>query len=200
MTAYFDLAFTPAVCALQERKGSRVHYAIHTEAGPDEEHAHDLDERERELICSRDSFYLASVSETGWPYVQHRGGPPGFVRLLDAHTIGWLERTGNRQYVGTGNISADGRVAAIFMDYPTRARLKLFGRASYHANPAAELLEALSPDGARTDGAVTIEVLATDWNCQKYITPRFTADQVAAEVAALERRIHDLERQLPEGS
>ena len=145
------------------------------------------------MLTGRDSFYLASVSETGWPYVQHRGGDVGFVKILDDQTIGWSERRGNRQYLGTGNITANGRVAAIFVDYPSRTRLKLFGRATYHADPAPELLARLEALDERVDGVVTVEVLATDWNCPKYITPRFTDEQLRAVTNRFEARIVDLE-------
>jgi hypothetical protein len=176
VTAYFDIAMTPTVLELQEEKGSPVRNT--SGSGTDPRTRHRLDQREIEMLTGRDSFYLASVSETGWPYVQHRGGDVGFVKILDEQTIGWAERHGNRQYLGTGNITADGRVAAIFVDYPSRTRLKLFGRATYHADPAAELLARLDASDERIDGAVTVEVLATDWNCPKYITPRFTEEQL----------------------
>ena len=178
MTEYFDIAVTPAVRDLQEKKGSRALYD--PETGTDLGARHQLDDMEIEMITSRDSFYLASVSETGWPYVQHRGGNVGFIKVLDDHTIGWSERHGNHQYLGAGNITADGRVAAILVDYPSRTRLKLFGRATYHSDPAPELLAVLGAEDERVDGAVTVEVLATDWNCPKYITPRFTEDQIRA--------------------
>jgi predicted pyridoxine 5'-phosphate oxidase superfamily flavin-nucleotide-binding protein len=176
VTHYFDIALTPAVLDLQARKGSPVRHTFG--GGTDLRTRPRIDQREIEMLTGRDSFYLASVSETGWPYVQHRGGDVGFVKILDDQTIGWSERRGNRQYLGTGNITADGRVAAIFVDYPGRTRLKLFGRATYHADPAPELLARLDALHERVDGVVTVEVLATDWNCPKYITPRFTEEQL----------------------
>jgi len=148
------------------------------------------------MLTTRDSFYLASVSETGWPYVQHRGGSRGFVQLIDSHTIGWLERTGNRQYLGTGNITATGRIAAIFVDYPSRTRLKLYGLATHHPSPSPELLRGLDTDDVRNDGAITVEVVATNWNCPKYITPRFTSPEVREATSQLEMRIVELETQL----
>lgn len=194
MTDYFDLAFTPAILDLQEQKGSRE---IYRDAfGADSSGWHDLGPDEVEMITSRDSFYMATISETGWPYVQHRGGELGFVRTLDDHTIGWLERSGNRQYVGTGNISATGRVAAIFVDYPSRTRLKIYGQATHHPEPTDALLAALGGDRIRHDGAVTIEVLASNWNCPKYITPRFTQPQIDAAIAPLHQRIAELEAQV----
>ena len=142
------------------------------------------------------SLYMATVSETGWPYVQHRGGDAGFVSVLDESTIGWVERTGNRQYVGTGNLTDDGRVALILMDYPSRTRLKIWGRATHHPDPSPELLERLGAEGIRADGAITIEVVATAWNCPKYITPRFTEAQVAQVTRPLADRIAELEDEL----
>ena len=192
MTDYFDIAVTPAVVELQEKKRSRALYAPGT--GTDPGAGHRFDGREIEMITSRDSFYLASVSETGWPYVQHRGGEIGFIKVIDDHTIGWSERHGNRQYLGAGNITADGRIAAILVDYPSRTRLKLFGKASYHSDPAPELLARLDAVDERLDGAVTVEVLATDWNCPKYITPRFTENQIRTVTGSLEARIVELEQ------
>lgn len=194
MTDYFDIALTPSVLELQERKGSLGMYGTTPGAGPGA--LHRLTDDELTMITSRDSFYLATVGETGWPYVQHRGGAAGFVTAIDEHTIGWVERNGNRQYIGTGNIAANGRVAAIFVDYPSRTRLKLYGRATHHAEPSPELLTALGGDGVRNDGAITVEVVATSWNCPKFITPRFTEEQVAASVEHLTARIAELEAEL----
>lgn len=198
MTDFFDIAFTPATLDLQQRKGSFGNYQTAVGQGPGE--PHQLTADEAAMIQTRDSFYLASVSETGWPYVQHRGGGVGFVKLIDDHTIGWLERNGNRQYIGTGNISANGRIAVIFVDYPSRTRLKAYGRATYHPNPSDELLAKLGGDGVRNDGVITIELLATNWNCPKYITPRFTEAEVQRVTEPLRLRIAELEAQLASGS
>ena len=201
MADFFDIAYTPTVLGLQDRRGSRGLYGG-IEASPLADAdagsltSHELTADEVELITGRDSLYLASVGENGWPYVQHRGGQPGFVHQLDAHTIGWVERTGNRQYVGTGNVSGDGRVALILMDYPSRTRLKIWGRATHHPDPSPELLERLGAEGIRADGAITIEVVATAWNCPKYITPRFTEAQVAQVTRPLVDRIAELEDEL----
>ena len=194
MTNFFDIAITPSVLALQERKGSHGMYTGQVGTGPSGPHT--ITEVEAELLLTRDSFYLASVGETGWPYVQHRGGDAGFIHILDEHTIGWAERNGNRQYVGTGNIAANGRVAAIFVDYPTKTRLKIFGEATHHADPSPELLEQLGASDMRNDGAITIRLLATDWNCPKYITPRFTEAQISGAVGQLQDRIGELEAEL----
>ena len=194
MTDFFDIAVTPTVLRLQEHKGSRGISTDRVGDGPGE--VHTLTSEEIDLLATRDSFYLASVGETGWPYVQHRGGDAGFIKILDSTTIGWVERNGNRQYIGTGNITATGKVAAIFVDYPSRTRLKVYGMATHHPEPSDELLEALGAQELRHDGAITVEVLATDWNCPKYITPRFTEQQIEGAVDLLQQRIADLETQL----
>jgi predicted pyridoxine 5'-phosphate oxidase superfamily flavin-nucleotide-binding protein len=136
---------------------------------------------EREFIALRDGFYLASVSDTGWPYVQFRGGPPGFVHTPDPHTLAWADFRGNRQYISTGNISHDDRVALFFMDYPNRTRLKLFGRASIvDTRDHPELSAPLAVSGYRAvvERAVTVTVVSYDWNCPQHITPRFTLDEL----------------------
>lgn len=190
MQSYLDELFTPSVLAVQEVKGASGMYPI-GEAAPDQ-----LDANEIAHITGSDSFYMATVSESGWPYVQHKGGDAGFVKILGPTTIGWAERSGNRQYLGTGNVAAGSNVAAIFVDYPTRTRIKVRGRATYHPDPSPELIEALGAADLRVDGAVTVEVVATAWNCPKYITPRYTAAEVEAGVQPLRDRIADLESQL----
>jgi len=194
MTNYMEIALTPAIIDIQKQKGSFGHYGDVAEG--DHEHPIQLSSDELDMILSRDSFYMASVSETGWPYVQHRGGDVGFVRQISPTTIGWVERSGNRQYLGTGNITATEKVAAIFVDYPTRTRLKLFGKATYHPEPTEELLHGLGGEGLRTDGAITVEAIGTNWNCPKYITPRFTEAQVRGHVDQLNARITELEAEL----
>ena len=161
---YTQIAFTPAVKAIQEQQGSRKSYA---RLEQDEPRAPDaLGEDEAEFIAARDSFYMATVSETGWPYLQHRGGPVGFVRVLDEHTLAFPDFRGNRQYISRGNLEGDDRVALIFMDYPNRRRLKLLGHGSV-TEVAGERM-------------FTIRVEGFDWNCPQHITPRYT-------VAELER-------------
>jgi len=190
MKNYLDDLFTPSVLAVQHRKGSSGIHSIGL-AGPD-----GLDRNEIAHITARDSFYLATISESGWPYAQHRGGDAGFVKVLGPTTIGWAERSGNRQYLGTGNILADKRVSAIFVDYPNRTRLKLRGHATYHPEPSAALVDELDASGMRVDGAVTLEVVASEWNCPKYITPRYTQAQIEAAAEPLRQRIRELEGQL----
>jgi predicted pyridoxine 5'-phosphate oxidase superfamily flavin-nucleotide-binding protein len=136
---------------------------------------------------------MASVSETGWPYVQHRGGPGGFVRVIDQKTLGFPNFSGNRQFVSTGNLQVDDRVSLFFMDYPNKARLKLLGRVKTSKDP--EILESLALEGcsAKIGRAFLIDVAAIDWNCPQHITPRFTAEDTDSAVAPLRSRIAELE-------
>jgi predicted pyridoxine 5'-phosphate oxidase superfamily flavin-nucleotide-binding protein len=189
---FAELAFTPKVKAFQEGLGSRRGYA-RIESG-EASHAA-LGPREAAFIALRDSFYMASVSETGWPYVQHRGGPPGFLRVLDDRTLGFADFKGNRQYVSVGNLSGDDRVSLFFMDYPNRTRLKLLGRAQRVELDQAELIAKLVLPGypAQLERGFLIRVEAFDWNCPQHITPRFTAAEVEAETAPLRQRIAELE-------
>ena len=193
---FAEIAFTPGVKAVQEALGSREGYA-RFEGGPD--HHHVLGEPEAAFIAARDSFYLASVGETGWPYVQHRGGPPGFLKVLDERTLGFADFRGNRQYVSLGNMVADDRVALFLMDYPNRTRLKLLGRARPVAgDAAAETLARLAlPDyRARVERGILISVEGFDWNCPQHITPRFTLDEVERAAAPLHARIAELEAEV----
>jgi predicted pyridoxine 5'-phosphate oxidase superfamily flavin-nucleotide-binding protein len=171
MGRFAKVAFTPSVRAMQERMGSRPAYA-RIEAG-DEPDA--LGEAEAEFIAERDSFYMASVGETGWPYIQHRGGPKGFVRVLDAHTLGFADYRGNRQYVSVGNVARDDRVALIFVDYREPARLKVLARATIvTADDDPKALERLvdAAYGAHVERGFLLRVEGFDWNCPQHITPR----------------------------
>lgn len=189
MRNYLDLAYTPITRALHSERGSADRYDT-SSPGPDA-----LSDHEVEHITARDSFYMATVTEEGWPYVQHRGGDAGFVTVTGPTALGWIERTGNRQYIGTGNLRANGRVAMIFVDYAQRTRLKVFGTATLHTNPSDELITQLGGTELRNDGAITVEVEATDWNCPKYITPRLTADAVRDGVESMQLRINELEEE-----
>jgi hypothetical protein len=143
---------------------------------------------------------MATVSETGWPYVQHRGGPVGFVRVLDARTIGFADFRGNRQYVSVGNLMRDDRVSLLFMDYPNRARLKVLGRVSLIRREQREILDRLEVSSyrARVERGFLIRVEAFDWNCPQHITQRFTLAEVEEATAPLRRRIAELEALLKE--
>jgi len=193
---FAEIAFTPAVRAQQEAHGSRASYA-RFEDGPPRNGRFGPDEAG--FVEARDGFYLASVGETGWPYVQFRGGPPGFVRVLDEGTLAWADFRGNRQYVSAGNLAGDGRVALIFMDYAARRRLKVLGRAEALEVGAddglAERLAVASYD-ARVERAVRVRIEAFDWNCPQHITPRFTVDEVERAARPLRERVAELEARL----
>ena len=182
---YGEIAFTDAVRSVQQEMRSRAGYA-QREAGPD--YNDRLTDAEMAFIAERDGFYLASVSETGWPYVQFRGGPRGFLRVLDERTLGYADFRGNRQYITTGNVAGNDRVSLFIMDYAHRRRLKIFGHykaVGLRDDPtlAAKLATANYP--ARVERAVLITVAAFDWNCPQHITPRFTEPELAEALAPL---------------
>tara|TARA_Y100001001_G_scaffold31677_1_gene26327 strand:+ start:275 stop:844 length:570 start_codon:yes stop_codon:yes gene_type:complete len=176
---FAEIAFTRTVKQVQEDMGSRSGYAS-IETGPDRNHL--LRERECTFIEARDSFYIASVSETGWPYIQHRGGPAGFLKVIDQSTIGFADYSGNRQYVTTGNVLNNDRVALFLMDYPNRRRLKLLGRMALVGPDQPSMLDGLQDDsyGAKVEKGMLIHVEAFDWNCPQHITPRYTQAEVEA--------------------
>jgi predicted pyridoxine 5'-phosphate oxidase superfamily flavin-nucleotide-binding protein len=195
---FFTTAFTPAVQAEQVKHGSRSAYARLTVAGEDADSS-GLTEAEIRFIGERDSFYLGTVSETGWPHVQHRGGPVGFVRVLDPKSLAWADFSGNRQYVSIGNTSANDKVALIFVDYPARQRLKILGRmTTAEIGDRADLRAKLEMPGYRAtiEHAIQVRVEAFDWNCPQHIVPRYSLSEIQELVAPLQRKIADLETQL----
>jgi len=189
---FAEIAFTDTVRQVQAALGSRRGYEKMERSA---EAGDRLGEREAAFVAARDSFYMATVGETGWPYVQHRGGPAGFVRVLDAGTIGFADFRGNRQYVSVGNLLGDGRVALFFMDYANRTRLKVYGRVKLVGDGPSDVLARLRvPEyAAPVERGFVIGVEAFDWNCPQHITPRYTLDQVEGATAALRRRIGELE-------
>ena len=189
---FLDIATTPSVRAAQSANGSAAHYA----SFKSKRTSQDLGEAEIAFIAARDSFYMASVSETGWPYVQHRGGPPGFLRVLDAKTLAFADFRGNRQYISLGNLTADGRASLILMDYPNRARLKLYVRIEAKdiaAEPGLEEKLIVPGYKAKPERALVMHVEAFDWNCPQHITPRFSETELADALAPVRQRIADLE-------
>ena len=162
---FAEIAFTPTVKKIQEQLGSRQSYARMEQVEGVKNHY--LGELEVQFITARDSFYIATVSETGWPYVQHRGGPSGFLRVLDQVTIGFADFRGNRQYVSVGNVMSNDRVSLFLMDYPKKRRLKLFGRARLVSLDEDHILHRLEmPDyRARVERGFLISVQGFDWNC-----------------------------------
>ena len=194
---FADIAFTDAVKAAQEQCGSRLqNERMQQTGGP-----HDaLGEAESAFISQRDSFYMATVSETGWPYVQHRGGPPGFLKVLGPKTLAFADFRGNTQLVSAGNAVANDRVSLILMDYRHRQRLKVLGRIGFEdaSGAAPDLLKAVQLPGyrGRVERVALIHVEAFDWNCPQHITPRFTEAEVRAAAQPLHDRIAELEAKL----
>ncbi|MBY0246374.1 MAG: pyridoxamine 5'-phosphate oxidase family protein [Nitrospiraceae bacterium] len=190
---YLQMMMTESVRAAQRRYYRR---ALMIADAPD----HDpLGEAEVRFIADRDSFYLGSVGETGWPYIQHRGGPKGFLKVLDPFTLAFVDYRGNRQLLSTGNFNANGRVALFLMDYKNRSRLKILGRVrveDIREHPALAEQLAQRDIQVKVERIILIEVLSFDWNCSKHITPRYSLDEVEEAIAPLRTRIAELEAQL----
>jgi len=189
---YLDIARTPSVIAAQQANGSAELYG-RTDI-PREFNL--FTPAEAAFIAQRDSFYLATVSETGWPYVQHRGGPVGFLRLLDAKTLAFADYRGNRQYISLGNATANSRVSLFLMDYPNRRRLKIY--ATMEVRPLEgndELLQTLGTPGykAKAERAILFHLEAFDWNCPQHITPRFSEAELAQALGPMRLRLEQLE-------
>jgi predicted pyridoxine 5'-phosphate oxidase superfamily flavin-nucleotide-binding protein len=194
--AFSDIAFTPTVRELQTRMGSRRNYAALDRSS---ERRDRLTGKEIAFISARDSFYQATVSETGWPYVQFRGGPAGFLKIRDDRTLAYADFRGNVQYISVGNLLTNERISIILMDYPNQRRLKLLGRVRLvQAAEDLQLMQELQhPDYAATvERAFVITIEGYDWNCPQHITPRFTEAEVTAAVAPLHERIRALEAEL----
>lgn len=194
---FAEIMFTPSVKAAQTRMGARG--ANERFEDPETPARDRLGPAEIGFIGQRDSFYMATVSEAGWPYVQHRGGPPGFLKVLDDKTVGFADYRGNRQYVSVGNLAENDRVSLILVDYPNRRRLKIIGHlriADLRSEP--ETMERLQDSGygARIERAMVVSVEGFDWNCPQHITPRFTQAQVQELVAPLVERLRAAEARL----
>lgn len=194
---YLRQLFTPSVKQLQSRSGSRASYE-RAAARPDEPDR--LGAQEREFLETADHFFLATIGETGWPYVQHRGGPPGFIKVLGPSRIGYAEFRGNQQFISAGNVQADPRASILIMDYANRARLKLIGRLRLvpleDADPSLRN-RLVSPDyPGRAERVAIFDVEGFDWNCPQHIVPRFTVQQMEAVMAPLRLRIAELEARL----
>ncbi len=182
---------------------AQAHYYGASPVIPPGDEQDPLGQDEIDFIASRDSFYLATISESNWPYIQHRGGPKGFLRVLDSQHLGFLDLHGNRQMLTTGNLSAHDRVSIFLMDYPARARLKILGHARVlDARDHPDLVEQLQLPGQkeRAERIFLIDVVSYDWNCPKYITPRFTAEEVQEAIQPLKERIAELEKRLAESN
>lgn len=197
---FAELAFTDAVRDIQSNEGSRRSYARMDEGS---DYNNVLGPNEAQFIAARDSFYMATVGETGWPYVQHRGGPAGFVNIIDEKTLGFADFRGNRQYISVGNLSQNDRVSLFFMDYPNKTRLKVLGRVRPVDLMEQDIPQNLSFDSgyrAKAERGLLITVEAFDWNCPQHITPRYTQAEVDLAVMSLKTTISDLEAKLAQRS
>ncbi|WP_132999763.1 pyridoxamine 5'-phosphate oxidase family protein [Luteimonas arsenica] len=191
---FADLMFTPAVRGVQSEQGSRQAYERFD--APDSPALDRFSFRESEFIATRDSLYLASVSETGWPYVQHRGGPPGFIKVLDEQTLGLADYRGNRQYVSVGNVRGDDRVSLILVDYVQRRRLKIVGRMRVIDRTDSDRMDLLRDQyHAEVERGLIITLEGFDWNCPQHITPRYTEAELITRLAPVYEHIASLERQ-----
>ncbi|MBO9447350.1 pyridoxamine 5'-phosphate oxidase family protein [Ruegeria sp. R14_0] len=189
--AFSELTFTPAVRAHQERMGSAKTYSKFIEEGPQQ--GHEIGEAEKTFIEARDGFYQSTVSETGWPYVQYRGGPIGFLKVLGPRTIGYADFSGNKQYISRGNLDGNDRIAMILMDYANQRRLKILGRVEFAEGEAAAA--SLYPEDAEApaERAVIIRVEGLDWNCPRHITPRFTEAELRPHLNRLGQQLAQLQ-------
>lgn len=193
-----DVAFTPAVKTIQERLGSRDTYARVEQAGGWQR---TVTPELAAFLAERDSFYLGTASADGQPYIQHRGGPPGFLTVLDESTLAFADYSGNRQYISMGNLSENDRVFVFLMDYPNRRRIKIWGRAEVIEDDPQLLDRLVSPDyRARPERVFVVHIEAWDVNCPQHIKPRFTEEQVTEQIGprvqALQERLDELEAEV----
>jgi hypothetical protein len=180
---FASIAFTEAVKALQEKNGSRASYARMEKMS----YVDGLTENEMDFISQRDSFYMATIGENGFPYIQHRGGPKGFVKVLDAKRIGFIDFRGNMQYISVGNIATHNNVSIIMVDYPARARLKIYAKAEITElkdNPELFELLDLKDYSFRPERMMVLHIEAYDWNCPQHITPKYTVEEIQEAFAA----------------
>ena len=192
---FMDIASTPSVKAAQASMGAEHLWKDFT--------GHrDFDrftENEAAFIAERDSFYMATVSETGWPYMQHRGGPRGFLKVVDDRTLAFADYRGNRQYISTGNLAANDRASIFLMDYARRARLKIYAHieaVALDADPALTELVTVTGYKAKLERIFRVRLEAFDWNCPQHITPRFTQEQVTEAVRPLRERLEALQAEV----
>ncbi|MCS3795063.1 pyridoxamine 5'-phosphate oxidase family protein [Niastella sp. OAS944] len=192
---YASLAFTDAVRDMQEKLGSRKSYARLEKRS----YVDGLTENEIVFISSRDSFYMASIGENGYPYIQHRGGPKGFIKVLDTKRLGFIDYKGNAQYITVGNIANNNNVALIMIDYPTRTRLKLYAKAriiELEEDPVLYAQLDLEGYQFRPERMMVFDVDAYDWNCQQHITPRYSIEEINKAFASQSEYISQLEEEI----
>lgn len=189
---FLDIAMTPSVRAAQAEMSADAHWAAFSG-----NRAFDrFTDNEAHFLTARDSFYMATVSEDGWPYVQHRGGPAGLLKMMDDRTLAFADYRGNRQYISTGNLAANDRACLILMDYPRRARLKIYvhvEKLALDADPALTELVTDKDYKARPERIFRLRLEAFDWNCPHHITPRFTEREIEQAVRPLHERLAHLE-------
>ncbi|MBC2604777.1 pyridoxamine 5'-phosphate oxidase family protein [Pelagicoccus albus] len=190
---FMEITLTPAVQKEQRENYGR---SLHVERGRPID---PLTERESQFISQRNSFYMATVNQDSWPYIQHKGGEVGFLKILSPNQIAFADRKGNRQLLSVGNLRENDKVALFLIDYPTRTRLKILGNARIHAKEDSSGLSGTWTNEAEdrhVERLIVIDVVSYDWNCPQYISPRFTEDQIAPAVKALKLRIQQLEEEL----
>jgi uncharacterized protein len=193
--SFGSLVFTPLVKKLQDRYGSRRQYERMENSGGSQDR---FTAFETAFLAERDSFYWATMGSTGWPYVQHRGGPKGFLKVIDDHTLAFGDFRGNKQYISTGNLLTDNHVAMIMVDYPRQARLKILGRVEVlEGDPATDWLDRVRVPGEKTpiERVFVIHVEAYDWNCPQHITPRYTVEEIREGMRSIENRVEALEQE-----
>lgn len=191
--SFGTIAFTPIVKRLQELYGSRAQYERMEKSGASQDR---LTEFEKEFLADRDMFYWATTGATGWPYVQHRGGPKGFLKVIDERTLAFADFRGNKQYISTGNLMSDDRAAIILVDYPRQARLKILGHVDIFEGAKAETwLPRVRAAGYKAviERVFVIHIEAYDWNCPQHITPRYTAEEIRNATRATEEQLAALE-------
>lgn len=192
---YAELAFTDAVKLLQEKNGSRKGYDRMEKFGI----VDGLSENEFSFIKDRNSFYMASMGTNGFPYIQHRGGPKGFLKVLDAKRLGFIDFSGNKQYISVGNVATNKNVSLIMLDYPARARLKIFATAEVvELNNEPELFSLLDLDDYKyqPERMMVFNIEAYDWNCPQHITPRYTVEEIKESFESQYSLINSLEEEI----
>jgi len=198
-TNYASLAFTDQVKALQEKYGSRTSY----ERMEKRQVTDGLSENEINFIRERDSFYMATIGENGFPYIQHRGGPKGFLKVINQNTIGFIDFSGNKQYISVGNLATHKNVSLILMDYSAQARLKIYARAevvALNAKPEWANLFIVENYAAKPERILLLHIEAYDWNCPQHITPRYTSEEVEEALEPQRAYIRQLEEELKKRS
>lgn len=191
--SFGSLVFTPVVKRLQEIYGSRHQYERMNASGKSRDH---FTKYEIDFLSKRDSFYWATIGSTSWPYVQHRGGPKGFLKVIDSQTLALADFRGNRQFISTGNLLTDNRVAMILVDYPQQARLKILGRVEVlDGEKMAPWIERVTMPNYKAviERVFLIHMEAYDWNCSQHITPRYTAEEIRVAVRDVEERLRSVE-------